>query len=141
MFMYIFFIMIRRPPRSTRTDTLFPYTTLFRSPEAGTGSSPRTAGSSPSAKPASEGRAAATRAPTRSWPCKRTTAVGATGWWARTAASSRSATPGCSATLGRSDRKRVVEGKGVSVRVDLGGGRIIKKKKQTKKEQDKYTKK
>src|SRR3546814_4088873 len=26
----IFFIMIRRPPRSTRTDTLFPYTTLFR---------------------------------------------------------------------------------------------------------------
>src|SRR3546814_8067996 len=28
---YIFFLMIRRPPRSTRTDTLFPYTTLFRS--------------------------------------------------------------------------------------------------------------
>src|SRR3546814_5678431 len=26
--------MIRRPPRSTRTDTLFPYTTLFRSPFA-----------------------------------------------------------------------------------------------------------
>src|SRR3546814_15355217 len=26
--------MIRRPPRSTRTDTLFPYTTLFRSEEA-----------------------------------------------------------------------------------------------------------
>src|SRR3546814_8464921 len=30
-----FFLMIRRPPRSTRTDTLFPYTTLFRSPDAG----------------------------------------------------------------------------------------------------------
>src|SRR3546814_13094230 len=28
--MYSFFLMIRRPPRSTRTDTLFPYTTLFR---------------------------------------------------------------------------------------------------------------
>src|SRR3546814_9619385 len=28
--------MIRRPPRSTRTDTLFPYTTLFRSPHAHT---------------------------------------------------------------------------------------------------------
>src|SRR3546814_14057928 len=28
---YVFFLMIRRPPRSTRTDTLFPYTTLFRS--------------------------------------------------------------------------------------------------------------
>src|SRR3546814_6010494 len=30
--LFIFFLMIRRPPRSTRTDTLFPYTTLFRSP-------------------------------------------------------------------------------------------------------------
>src|SRR3546814_7810582 len=29
--------MIRRPPRSTRTDTLFPYTTLFRSHLAGVG--------------------------------------------------------------------------------------------------------
>src|SRR3546814_5650236 len=28
---FFFFLMIRRPPRSTRTDTLFPYTTLFRS--------------------------------------------------------------------------------------------------------------
>src|SRR3546814_5591031 len=32
--MYFFFLMIRRPPRSTLTDTLFPYTTLFRSPGA-----------------------------------------------------------------------------------------------------------
>src|SRR3546814_19871210 len=32
--------MIRRPPRSTRTDTLFPYTTLFRSPPAGVGQPP-----------------------------------------------------------------------------------------------------
>src|SRR3546814_17411538 len=31
MFVY-FFLRIRRPPRSTHTDTLFPYTTLFRSP-------------------------------------------------------------------------------------------------------------
>src|SRR3546814_13839685 len=31
---YFFFLMIRRPPRSTRTDTLFPYTTLFRSLES-----------------------------------------------------------------------------------------------------------
>src|SRR3546814_5321044 len=30
-FYVFFFLMIRRPPRSTRTDTLFPYTTLFRS--------------------------------------------------------------------------------------------------------------
>src|SRR3546814_3852787 len=31
--LFFFFLMIRRPPRSTRTDTLFPYTTLFRSYE------------------------------------------------------------------------------------------------------------
>src|SRR3546814_13742106 len=31
--MCFFFLMIRLPPRSTRTDTLFPYTTLFRSLE------------------------------------------------------------------------------------------------------------
>src|SRR3546814_9346976 len=29
--MFLFFLMLRRPPRSTRTDTLFPYTTLCRS--------------------------------------------------------------------------------------------------------------
>src|SRR3546814_1899107 len=36
-YLYLFsvvFLMIRRPPRSTRTDTLFPYTTLFRSTRA-----------------------------------------------------------------------------------------------------------
>src|SRR3546814_10911618 len=42
--MLFFFLMIRRPPRSTRTDTLFPYTTLFRSPPSrwapGSASSP-----------------------------------------------------------------------------------------------------
>src|SRR3546814_19627246 len=31
MLYFFFFLMRRRPPRSTRTDTLFPYTTLFRS--------------------------------------------------------------------------------------------------------------
>src|SRR3546814_2555092 len=31
IYISFFFLMIRRPPRSTRTDTLFPYTTLFRS--------------------------------------------------------------------------------------------------------------
>src|SRR6056297_1843853 len=36
----VFFFMTRRPPRSTRTDTLFPYTTLFRSCPARTASSP-----------------------------------------------------------------------------------------------------
>src|SRR3546814_18590921 len=32
---FLFFLMIRPPPRSTRTDTLFPYTTLVRSPSHG----------------------------------------------------------------------------------------------------------
>src|SRR3546814_12672716 len=31
LLLHFFFLSIRRPPRSTRTDTLFPYTTLFRS--------------------------------------------------------------------------------------------------------------
>src|SRR5213075_3545947 len=31
-FFFFFFLMIRRPPRSTQQGTLFPYTTLFRSP-------------------------------------------------------------------------------------------------------------
>src|SRR3546814_14192201 len=35
--------MIRRPPRSTRTDTLFPYTTLFRSPRSSRAPSSRVA--------------------------------------------------------------------------------------------------
>src|SRR3546814_3564997 len=39
--------MLRRPPRSTRTDTLFPYTTLFRSPSNGV---------PPNRKPAGPGR-------------------------------------------------------------------------------------
>src|SRR3546814_1166968 len=36
-----FFLMIRRPPRSTRTDTLFPYTTLFRSAAVARWAQPR----------------------------------------------------------------------------------------------------
>src|SRR3546814_10143143 len=33
--MYLFFLITRRPPKSTRTDTLFPYTTLVRSGRGG----------------------------------------------------------------------------------------------------------
>src|SRR3546814_20330143 len=42
-FSVFFCLMIRRPPRSTRTDTLFPYTTLFRS-HAAAGARQRRAG-------------------------------------------------------------------------------------------------
>src|SRR3546814_5975204 len=65
--MFVFFLRRRRPPRSTRTDTLFPYTTLFRSarsarrgPAAGgtrspggcgsAGGTPTTRGTSPRAR-------------------------------------------------------------------------------------------
>src|SRR3546814_6572558 len=58
--------MIRRPPRSTRTDTLFPYTTLFRSP-------PRR---SASPRPAPPPSAAAGRSPSPAshWRPKRSSA-------------------------------------------------------------------
>src|SRR3546814_1224511 len=49
----LFFLMIRRPPRSTRTDTLFPYTTLFRSCPTAPPSTSRTA---PRSRPASRSR-------------------------------------------------------------------------------------
>src|SRR5213080_2547919 len=35
LYFFFFFLMIRRPPRSTHRYTLFPYTTLFRSPASG----------------------------------------------------------------------------------------------------------
>src|SRR3546814_4105595 len=57
----LFFLMIRRPPRSTRTDTLFPYTTLFRSDGAG-GACDR---------PAGAGQGQADRRPRRGYPARR----------------------------------------------------------------------
>src|SRR3546814_16521200 len=94
--LHFFFLMIRRPPRSTRTDTLLPYTTLFRSRRAQrrrlvAGADMSAAATAPSLAPS---------------------------FWidfeeARNA-------------VERSEERRV--GKSVSVRVDLGGRRIIKKK-------------
>src|SRR3546814_11416758 len=43
----LFFLMIRRPPISTRTDTLFPYTTLFRSDRHGRPRAQRTEAADP----------------------------------------------------------------------------------------------
>src|SRR3546814_11532124 len=50
--------MIRRPPRSTRTDTLFPYTTLFRSRPWGRAGSPHRRGVSSSPTPIASRRPA-----------------------------------------------------------------------------------
>src|SRR3546814_6248476 len=56
--------MIRRPPRSTRTDTLFPYTTLFRSSSS---SCPPTVWSSLAARWKSRAAPRALRAPMAIW--------------------------------------------------------------------------
>src|SRR3546814_11601019 len=107
--------MIRRPPRSTRTDTLFPYTTLFRSRHA-----PAVATLWPRLLSRRRQRRSRRRHarpyPGSHWrrhyrlhsaPCL----------WPRRCAA------------GTADRKSVVLGKSVSERVDLGGRRILKKKK------------
>src|SRR3546814_5603715 len=70
MYTDIFFLMKRRPPRSTRTDTLFPYTTLFRSANTPAVTPPSTSARSttrprhPPAAPPAKTTAAATAAPT-----------------------------------------------------------------------------
>src|SRR3546814_10319885 len=59
--------MIRRPPRSTRTDTLFPYTTLFRSRTRSAAAAARTAGracTAPLARPRGRRRTADPRCDT-----------------------------------------------------------------------------
>src|SRR3546814_10373406 len=53
--------MTRRPPRSTRTDTLFPYTTLFRAIGAGTAAAARPGGWRPRAFLGPAGAVSATR--------------------------------------------------------------------------------
>src|SRR3546814_12353257 len=93
--------MIRRPPRSTRTDTLFPYTTLFRSRIGPASAPPRWTG----------------RWRTRWRSLRQVVQV-------RAVLNAGGSCP----SRHEGDRKSVVEGKSVSVRVDLGGSRIIKKK-------------
>src|SRR3546814_13790377 len=125
--------MIRRPPRSTRTDTLFPYTTLFRSLEAWSKS-----GMSVFSPAAIKEYSRAFRDPA---------CLSASCEDYRASASidlehdgADQETPiqvplltlwGTKGVVGKcyEDRKSVVEGKSVSVRVDLGGRRNIKKKK------------
>src|SRR3546814_20230204 len=108
--MFFFFLMIRRPPRSTRTDTLFPYTTLFRSTlkradwlliRVSAKALCFCLGSARGIKP-----------------------------WALILKTKGFHIPLRRITLrfAKADRKSVVSGKSVSVRVDLGGRRIFKKK-------------
>src|SRR3546814_13147160 len=118
--------MIRLPPRSTRTDTLFPYTTLFRS-----------FGPVLSAAHGSSCSHSSKTTPSRCKDVDSTSSrahAGTATPTVRAAASIRSliSLPGVPRTKNPGDRKSVVEGKSVSVRVDLGGPRYIKKTKQRK---------
>src|SRR3546814_20670600 len=99
--------MIRRPPRSTRTDPLFPYTTLFRS--------------DPYAPWSEGGRDAPTIVIEAQIP------VEAIDWQTSCMALMDWYSGDCESEL-RVDRESVVEGNSVSVRVDLGGRRVIKNK-------------
>src|SRR3546814_18161286 len=113
-----FFLMIRRPPRSTRTDTLFPYTTLFRSRCHYHHSFDSDRG------PVRPGRWLRNRALRALCACM----SGGGRADLRSSAAVRFHQK-LFLLVARQDRKSVVEGKSVSVRVDLGGRRIIKKKK------------
>src|SRR3546814_19098337 len=90
--------MIRRPPRSTRTDTLFPYTTLFRS------------------ELDLRGEQKEYRKCQYGWPGLN---------YALELVAERSS--GEVLYISPTERERVVEGKRVAVRVDLGVIRIIKR--------------
>src|SRR3546814_15814161 len=117
--MWCFFLMIRRPPRSTRTDTLFPYTTLFRSAEKSAHSSARQVSLS-----------------RRHWHDHRhfqRRVVAELGF--RTVHRSRGRTPRQrpqTAARSATERKSVVSGQRVSLRVHLGRRRLIQNKKLKK---------
>src|SRR3546814_20772516 len=116
--------MIRRPPRSTRTDTLLPYTTLFRSAEIAVERHAHVAGigerldtqvfKPPRAK-------SVLQRPIDNIVAQQLVA-GAT----RELGAAQDATE-----LVFLDGKGVVEGKSVSVGVDIGGRRVIQHKKNT----------
>src|SRR3546814_19464264 len=118
--------MRRRPPRSTRTYTLVPYTTLFRSchsaaEECGV----------PNRCPAAAPSHHHTRAPGQEAGCCDT--AGLCSGRQAGAADDQALRPCQVVEAPQPDRKSVVSGTSGSVRVDLGGRGIIKKKKQKEK--------
>src|SRR3546814_20278794 len=127
--------MIRRPPRSTRTDTLFPYTTLFRSQcTCGYMRIPSTAQRTTPWMEEVELRLEQQPSNRVAQQVSRGSLDFATPFTDRMTNSNSVGTVGdcckpVSFQLPNSprtgDRKRVVEGKSVSVSVGLGGGRII----------------
>src|SRR3546814_19998475 len=125
--------MIRRPPRSTLTDTLFPYTTLFRS-QADAGQLPaviqqieRAVGAGVADRDAGQIRGDVVDAPQHPLTFQRQ------GVRTQLPGEQQAGAPGIAERGIDADRKSVVEGKSVSVRVDLGGRRNIKKTTKNKK--------
>src|SRR3546814_20609139 len=128
-------LMIRRPPRSTRTDTLFPYTTLFRSSarnvlagmdgkdalDGGAGNDNLIGGNGNDILTGSTGA---------------DTLNGGAGVDRASYSGSNTGVTGNLTTRTGTERKSAVWGKSVSVRVDLGGRRIIKKENKTRKQED-----
>src|SRR3546814_14516622 len=130
--MLFFFLMIRRPPRATRTDTLFPYTTLFRSQAVVLGILLQLL-----IGPVGLGLIHADADRATALPigliAMATTPIGmAVLGVTRPDVARLLITAVAVGAFVAVDRKRVVEGKGVSVRLDLGGRRTIKKKNTTK---------
>src|SRR3546814_18185875 len=112
--------MIRRPPRSTRADTLFPYTTLFRSELGGIHEAHvETARQMPPHLQQNARIAALAHGDLQPLAVPRQH---------HHAMLARKGIGDISRAESE-DRKSVVEGKSVAVRVNLGGRRIIKKKK------------
>src|SRR3546814_15701580 len=117
----VFFLMRRRPPRSTRTDTLFPYTTLFRSaPFRAVGRRPRLWLCGPERREGSPRQHAVWRVDDRRRRRQPPTERDRTGRRAQSGQAHRG--------NGGQVRKSVGVGKRVSVRVGVGGSRLIKKK-------------
>src|SRR3546814_17309453 len=119
--------MRRRPPRSTRTDTLFPYTTHFRSLARILGGAPMLNRAGNTMKTITTRHLA--------WGLCAVAVAAATPAFAGSFDFGGDTTIDYKATANyglpiRTDRKSVVVGQGVAVRVDIGGGSKSKKKKK-----------
>src|SRR3546814_11525720 len=120
--------MIRRPPRSTRTDTLFPYTTLFRLPLR-TFTAPTLTRTSPALR---RSKSTSRSSVSRSGPVSSQLVAASPEKGARTGGGKRGLTkpPWTTSRRRKAERQRVEEGKSASGSVEPGGRRINKKKKQ-----------
>src|SRR3546814_18521786 len=121
MFECVFLLRIRRPPRSTRTDTRFPYTTLFRSHRHLRRAGVRRLLCPGPARHEDREQAEAARH-------RKEAARGAGGWRVRAGAAARPPAGPTEDGKEAGERKSVGRGKSVAARVDLGGVRINKKK-------------